>query len=522
MPNLSRNALVARLSGTTKGEKATVAGNLRLLAPLEPANGGTVRLNEYWDIVAIDSQAIELLNCPLPDLEGRDFWDAVPETITELYQRPTLKALTTQHRYAFVAHDRFEDRWIQYTFRREAADLVISIRDVGSSQRLEQLLEDSDRYNQLLFEVNPNAMWIFDATSLDILAVNQAATEFYGYPRSDFLTRSLGELFPDGADAGLLSSLDAAAGVGKGAPEPLLCKQQKRDGQPVLVELACAHVNWEGHRAVLVSIVDVADRHLAERALRRVNASMEQELAKSQRDLKSVNRDLSAFTYALSNDLQAPLHAVNGFAAILSDKYASVLDESGRHFVNRIRASTRQMAKLVDDLRTLAQLPQLAGAPAAVDLAPVCRLLIEDLRRHDPGRKVTVEMEASLPLWGDRNLLVIALTCLLDNAWKFTSKKSEGWIKVGLQPGAEPGELVLRVSDNGSGFDKAYSDKLFTAFQRLHSSAEFPGHGLGLAIVKRVAAHHSGRQWAQTGATGASFFMAIPQPASVQVLSPNT
>lgn len=118
MPNLSRNALVARLSGTTKGEKATVAGNLRLLAPLEPANGGTVRLNEYWDIVAIDSQAIELLNCPLPDLEGRDFWEAVPETITELYQRPTLKALTTQHGCDFVAHDRFEDRWIRYTFRR--------------------------------------------------------------------------------------------------------------------------------------------------------------------------------------------------------------------------------------------------------------------------------------------------------------------------------------------------------------------------------------------------------------------
>lgn len=201
MANLSRRSLVARLSGSNQGDKSAVTGYSRLLAPLEPADGGTIRLNEYWDIIAIDSRAVDLLNCPLPDLEGRDFWDAVPETITELYQRPTLKALTTQHRYAFVAHDRFEDRWIQYTFRREAADYVISIRDVGSSQKLEQLLEDSDRYNQLLFEINPNAMWIFDARSLSILAVNQAATEFYGYSRSDFLARSLGELFPDEADA---------------------------------------------------------------------------------------------------------------------------------------------------------------------------------------------------------------------------------------------------------------------------------------------------------------------------------
>jgi len=70
---------------------------------------------------------------------------------------------------------------------------------------------------------------------------------------------------------------------------------------------------------------------------------------------------------------------------------------------------------------------------------------------------------------------------------------------------------VLQVSDNGNGFDPSYSDKLFTAFQRLHSAADFPGNGLGLAIVKRVAETHGGRVWAETSATGASFFMAFPQ-----------
>jgi light-regulated signal transduction histidine kinase (bacteriophytochrome) len=68
------------------------------------------------------------------------------------------------------------------------------------------------------------------------------------------------------------------------------------------------------------------------------------------------------------------------------------------------------------------------------------------------------------------------------------------------------------VADNGVGFDAAYADKLFTAFERLHSSADFAGGGLGLAIVKGVAVRHGGAVWATTADSGgASFFMALPQ-----------
>ena len=111
----------------------------------------------------------------------------------------------------------------------------------------------------------------------------------------------------------------------------------------------------------------------------------------------------------------------------------------------------------------------------------------------------------------DKSLLVIALSCLLDNAWKFTSKKVDAWIKVAVIAGDRPGELVLQVSDNGEGFETAYSDKLFVAFQRLHSGADYPGNGLGLVTVLRVAERHGGRVWAQSTPNGASFYMALPQ-----------
>ena len=482
---------------------------------LDLLTGGVVLVNENGHITEINNEALKLLQCTLPMVQGRAFWDAVPEAVAERHQSLAGQVLVAARQHVFVAHDPFEDCWTEFVIRPHAAGYLVNMRDVTAHQRLLVRLNDSDRYNQLIFNANPNAMWIFDVTSLSILEVNQAAVDFYAISRKAFLQLDMGALFPDGEGAALLSGLGSGKSPVSGSSEAhlsaQLVKQKKGDGQLVLVELACGRVNWNGHKTVLVSIADVTERHLADRGLRRDNAALEEALVTLQSDLKKTNRDLTAFTYALSNDLQGPLHAANGFATMLDDKYAAVLDNTGRHYVSRIQASIRQLARLVDDLRTLVQLPPLSRALERMDLSAVCDTLIQDLHKRDPGRVVSVEMALGLSLVADKRLIVTAMASLLDNAWKFTSKKSEGWIRVALLTGQFPGELVLQVSDNGIGFDTAYSAKLFTAFQRLHSSADFPGNGLGLAIVKSVAERHGGRVWAETNPTGASFFMALPQ-----------
>lgn len=500
--------------GARRGAVRSVNQSLASVAPawefLDIGSGGIVLLDDKGEITDINTEALQLLHCTRAVVQGRDFWDAVPEVIADRHQSATGKALAASVPHTFVAHDEFEGNWLEYTFRSYPAGYVVNLRDVTATQKLAHQLEGSERYNDLMFHANPNAMWIFDATSLHILAVNQAAVAFYGIARKAFLKMSMGALFPDGEGAALLSALDAGQGPGARLSEQL-CKQKKGDGQLVLVELASGRINWNKHPAVLVCLADVTERHLADRTLRRENADMEETLARLQGELNKTHRDLAAFTYALSHDLQGPLHAANGFAAMLGDKYAAVLDESGRHYVTRIQASIRQLARLVDDLRTLVQLPALSEVLERVDLVAVCGTLIDDLRKRYPARLVTVEMDVGLPLLADRSLLVTALACLLDNAWKFSSKKPEGWIRVAVLPGRDDQERILQVSDNGTGFDAAYSAKLFTAFQRLHSSADFPGNGLGLAIVKSVAERHGGSVWAETNPTGASFFMLLPQ-----------
>ena len=137
---------------------------------------------------------------------------------------------------------------------------------------------------------------------------------------------------------------------------------------------------------------------------------------------------------------------------------------------------------------------------------------VAELRGEEPGRVVELEVPPELATSGDRVLLRAALDNLLRNAWKFSSQSASPRIELGVTEQA--GKRVYFVRDNGAGFDMAYSDKLFGAFQRLHDSAEFPGAGIGLAIVHRVVRRHGGRIWAEAEVgKGATFYFTLSNTA---------
>ena len=494
------------LAGARAGQEGANAEALQ--AGLDLSSDGIVLLDNTGRVVAFNSCAQALMHSPLGNLQGADFWEAVTEEIAEEYHSDAEQALLETGSHTFVVHHAFEDQWVDYGLRRHADGLLVTLKDVSEIHQASRSLRCSEACNQTLFNAHPQAMWLFDAGSRHLLAANHAAAALYGMAPAALGALFVESLFPDGEGTAVLDSLPP----GDFQQEMRLCTQKKADGERMLVELACSSVQWALRPAVLVSVVDVGARHLADAHLSRRNEELEMRSEQSTRELQRSRGELEAFTSAMLHDLKAPLHVIDGFATTLAERHGAALDAQGHHYLARIQASSLQLARLIDDLRTLTYLPSMSMTPERVNLAPVCQRLMDELRKREPARHLVLEMEPELSLVCDKNQLSLALACLLDNAWKFTSRKNQSWIRVALTPGKYPAEIVLSVSDNGVGFDAAYTGKLFTAFERLHSSVDFPGTGLGLAIVKRVAQLHGGEVWAVAADKGgASFFMSLPQ-----------
>ena len=226
--------------------------------------------------------------------------------------------------------------------------------------------------------------------------------------------------------------------------------------------------------------------------------------------LRLSNQELEAFSYSVSHDLRSPLNTIEGFSRLLAKQMSTDANEKSRHYLSRIQAGVAQMAQLIEDLLSLAQVTRLQLRIELVDLTAVAQKVVDEWRVRAPDRNVRVDIEPGLQAQGDARLLRVVMENLLGNAWKFTSQRAQGEIAVG-QTFGDDGSPMFFVRDNGAGFDMAYADKLFTAFQRLHGAQEFPGSGIGLATVSRVIGRHGGRLWANAELhQGACFYFTVP------------
>jgi signal transduction histidine kinase len=224
--------------------------------------------------------------------------------------------------------------------------------------------------------------------------------------------------------------------------------------------------------------------------------------------LEATNKELEAFSYSVSHDLRAPLRSIDGFSQALLEDYGARLDEDGQDYLQRVRAAAQRMAQLIDDLLSLARVTRSELHPEPIDLSACALTIAHELQRTQPDRRVAFIITPGLVAHGDARLLRIALENLLGNAWKFTAKRPCATIEFGAVPHDDG--MAYFVRDDGAGFEMAYVDKLFGAFQRLHSMTEFAGTGIGLATVQRIIHRHGGRIWAEGAVEqGATFYFIL-------------
>jgi PAS domain S-box-containing protein len=390
---------------------------------------------------------------------------------------------------------------------------VVVYRDITHRKQTEAALRAAANRFRNLIEASLDPLVTISPEG-QITDVNKATEQATGELREQLIGTDFSSYFTDPSKA--REGYRRVFAEGAVTDYPLAIRHVSGRIIHVLYNASVFHDETGKVAGVFAAARDVTKRKLAEAELAKHQQHLEElvtdrtrDLALANEALQSVNQDLGAFAYSVSHDLRAPLRAIDGFSKILQEDYGERLDDEGRRLVQVVRDGAQRMGHLIADILEFSRIGRRALTHTVAQMDDIVSAALQDLAPSLQGRDLKLIRGQLPPVYGDSEMLKLVWMNLLLNAIKYTSKTDKGLLEIGARP--DGADIVYFVRDNGAGFDMQYASKLFGTFQRLHTSADFPGTGIGLAIVKRIISRHGGRVWAEGKVNdGATFYFTLP------------
>ncbi len=476
-----------------------------------------------------------IANGPLPEVLDKVYTTGIPYYGYEL-------------KIALQRRGRLEDVYFNFVYQPylEADENISGVAfvayEVTTTVNAQKRIEESEQRFRLMAELLPQKVWTADANG-NKNYFNQQWLDYSGLPYEDLKGWGWKKIIhPEDWEN---TEKAWRHSISTGQDYKMENRVRRKDGKylwhliraTALKDEAGNIIMWAGIKIEIQERVE--QKELLETAVLKRTYELHEaneELAfqiiekeKKETELTLANKELQAFTYVASHDLQEPLRKIQNFANRILEKEYALLSVNGKDYFTRIQSAAERMQQLIVDLLVFSQLNTAESIFENTDLNKIIEEVATDLKEIISEKKAILEVDqlcpASIIPFQFRQLM----HNLISNALKFSaagiapriiikSKIEKGSklkrVKLSLQGGkiaAAKNYCHIAVSDNGIGFDPEYRDQIFEVFQRLHGREEYAGTGIGLAIVKKIVERHDGflRATGKPG-IGSTFNIYIP------------
>jgi signal transduction histidine kinase len=234
----------------------------------------------------------------------------------------------------------------------------------------------------------------------------------------------------------------------------------------------------------------------------------EEQLRETSEELARSNAELERFAYVASHDLQEPLRMVSSYVQLLARRYKGRLDSDANEFIAFAVDGATRMQRLINDLLMYSRVGTKGRPFEPTDCNTVLGQSLVNLSATIEETRAVITSDDLPTVMADETQVAQLFQNLVSNAVKFRGEDSP---RIHISCEQENNQWIFSVSDNGIGIDRAYHERIFAIFQRLHGKSEYPGTGIGLAICKKIVERHGGRMWLESEpGKGSTFFSTIP------------